>query len=133
MARSKCHFPGVMLFVAWTVLAHSWFVAAVWASSAITVCSAGTFLWIGRKKQEDSYSSMQQFFAVTGICWLAGLSAIVFVRPDLITVISAKPVTRFQRWFMDTLVDMPILGLLSSLGFPVVMFAMYRIRLARSQ
>lgn len=105
---------------------HSSLVGSTWFVSYVTVVIATLVLWRLRKTIARHLSS-QIGIGISGVCWLISFCILIFVRPDLLRVVSFGPVRPSQQWLFDTLQNFPLLALLPLLIFPLLMIYLHQL------
>lgn len=104
---------------------HSALVGSTWLFAYLIVVIATVVLWRSRFAI-SAYHGVQIGIGIFWLCWLISFSVAVFVRPDLIPVVSSDPNTPFQRWLMNTMINNPGLALIPLLIFPLSMCWLHR-------
>ena len=105
---------------------HSVLIGSTWLLTYLLVVIATVILWRSRLTI-SAYHGVQIGIGIFGLCWLISFSMAVFVRPDLIPVVSADPNTPFQKWLMNTIINNPGLALIPLLIFPLLMCWLHRL------
>lgn len=106
--------------------AHSAFVGSIWILCYFIAALATFVLWQFRSTI-NAYQRVQIGIGVFWICWLIAFSTAIFMRPDLIAVVSSSPRSPFQKWLLSTIAEKPVFGLLPLLIFPLAMFLFHRL------
>lgn len=104
---------------------HSVLVGLTWLLTYFLVVIATFVLWRLRWAI-SAYHGVQIGIGIFGLCWLISFSVAVFVRPDLIPVVSSDPNTPFQRWLMNNIMKNPAVALVPLLIFPLSMCWLHR-------